>query len=269
MSRSYSLIYSTLFFLSIGLSTAAQITYPYNPDGNADSLIGISDLQDVLSGYGSPFNVQSIIIDTLDLEAYLNILLERIVSLESALLQAESPISNHGHLEISSGTEIEWIVPQGVNLMEVTLSGGNGGPGAGTDYCPYASSWGYTIGGCGGASGGFGRLLLGVIEGDTVVITAGSTPNAPASIGGCGVGQNGAPGLPSELRVNGEPIMIATGGGGGKGVYCPCGSHYGQCGNNNFNPAPSPGSLVGPFIDSGAILLESGIGGDGACLLRY
>ena len=29
--------------------SAITITYPYNPDGNADSLIGASDIQDLLS----------------------------------------------------------------------------------------------------------------------------------------------------------------------------------------------------------------------------
>lgn len=266
MTRSFSIISSALICLSISFSMTSQIAYPYNPDGNTDSLIGVSDLQDVLSVFGSPFNVQSITVDTLDLEAYLNFLLQKIVSLENALLQEENAFSNHGHLEISPGTEAEWIVPQGVNLIEVTLYGGNGSPGAGSNNCAYA---GGAVGGCGGAPGGIGRLLLGVIEGDTIVITAGSTPSTPAPIGGCGVGQNGFTGLPSELSVNSESIMIATGGGGGKGVWCSCGNSYNGCGNQNFNPAPSSGSVTGPFIDSGAILLESVSGGGGACLLRY
>ena len=29
--------------------------YPYNPDGNADSLIGVADLQDLLTTYGQGF----------------------------------------------------------------------------------------------------------------------------------------------------------------------------------------------------------------------
>ena len=42
--------------VSLGAAAQSTITYPYNPDGNADSLIGVSDIQDLLSGYGLPFS---------------------------------------------------------------------------------------------------------------------------------------------------------------------------------------------------------------------
>lgn len=45
-----------LTMCAVSLGAAAQITYPYNPDGNADSLIGVSDIQDLLSGYGLAFS---------------------------------------------------------------------------------------------------------------------------------------------------------------------------------------------------------------------
>ena len=40
---------------AMSLGAAAQITYPYNPDGNADGSITTYDLQDLLSSYGLSF----------------------------------------------------------------------------------------------------------------------------------------------------------------------------------------------------------------------
>ena len=53
----------TLFLASSCLTAVGQVTYPYNPDGNADSLIGASDIQDLLSGYGLPFSPSEILVD--------------------------------------------------------------------------------------------------------------------------------------------------------------------------------------------------------------
>ena len=45
----------TLLLAASCLTAVGQVTYPYNPDGNADTLIGITDLQDLLVVYGNPF----------------------------------------------------------------------------------------------------------------------------------------------------------------------------------------------------------------------
>lgn len=179
-------------------------------------------------------------------------------------LQVES--SAHGHVDIAQGEVLEWIVPSGVNLVEITLTGGTGGTGQGTTNCVYA---GGAAGGCGGGAGGMGRLFVGVVQGDTIVIQAGVTPDAPAPMGGCGVGQAGYPGTPSSFTLNGEVVMTATGGAGGRGVYCSCGNSYSNCNQSFPGNNPAAGGLVGPSLDSGAILLESGIGGGGTCLLRF
>ena len=51
------------FFLAASCLTAdGQVTYPYNPDGNADSAIGVSDIQDLLTVYGSPFSPSEIMV---------------------------------------------------------------------------------------------------------------------------------------------------------------------------------------------------------------
>ena len=45
----------TLLLAASCLTAVGQVTYPYNPDGNADTLIGVTDLQDLLVVYGNPF----------------------------------------------------------------------------------------------------------------------------------------------------------------------------------------------------------------------
>lgn len=39
------------------LDVAGQVDFPWNPDGNLDGVIGVHDLQDLLSGYGSEFQL--------------------------------------------------------------------------------------------------------------------------------------------------------------------------------------------------------------------
>ena len=48
--------------VSLGAAAQSTITYPYNPDGNADALIGVTDLQDVLATYGQSFLPSEILI---------------------------------------------------------------------------------------------------------------------------------------------------------------------------------------------------------------
>ena len=58
MNRFFTLLLAVSCLTAVG-----QVTYPYNPDGNADSLIGASDIQDLLSGYGLPFSPSEILVD--------------------------------------------------------------------------------------------------------------------------------------------------------------------------------------------------------------
>ena len=45
----------TLLLAASCLTAVGQVTYPYNPDGNADGLIQVTDLMDLLSAYGLPW----------------------------------------------------------------------------------------------------------------------------------------------------------------------------------------------------------------------
>ena len=47
-------------FMLFCLIAVGQVTYPYNPDGNADGDIAVGDLQDFLVNYGNPFSPSEI-----------------------------------------------------------------------------------------------------------------------------------------------------------------------------------------------------------------
>ena len=48
--------------VSLGVAAQSTITYPYNPDGNADGDIAVGDLQDFLVTYGNPFSPSEIMV---------------------------------------------------------------------------------------------------------------------------------------------------------------------------------------------------------------
>ena len=346
---------ATLLIATCCFTAFAQgdIDYPYNPDFENDGFVGIEDVLELLSVYGTPFTPEQLLLDGASLTEIIESLQSHIDSLASyttegfnaiaindsllteylvgvaaaseegdstlgawvlqlsevvqqqqtlidslhvltqnqtaflfendSLMEAEinalteqledsSALNGtsgllHGHFDIASGDSLLWVVPDGVNLLEVTLSGSNGGQGQGTNYCTWAYG-GSAVSGCGGAAGGQGLLLVQVTQGDTVAIYAGATPPPPTPNGGSGEGHAGAIGNPSQLLVNNTLIATATGGGGGKGYYCQGGSFYSQCAWIP-QPEPSPGEFIGPTIDSGAFLLDSGTGGGGNCVLRY
>ena len=53
----------TLLLAASCLTAVGQVTYPYNPDGNADGDIAVGDLQDFLVTYGNPFSPSEILVD--------------------------------------------------------------------------------------------------------------------------------------------------------------------------------------------------------------
>ena len=52
----------TLLLAASCLTAVGQVTYPYNPDGNADGDIAVGDLQDFLTVYGNPFSPSEIMV---------------------------------------------------------------------------------------------------------------------------------------------------------------------------------------------------------------
>ena len=56
------------------IASAQSVTYPYNPDGNADQFISITDLQDLLMAYGQSWTPQELAVDSIPLSLYLQTL---------------------------------------------------------------------------------------------------------------------------------------------------------------------------------------------------
>ena len=62
----------TLLLAASCLTAVGQVTYPYNPDGNADGDIAVGDLQDFLVTYGNHF-WQNALVNTLIGISYTNL----------------------------------------------------------------------------------------------------------------------------------------------------------------------------------------------------
>ena len=112
----------TLLFAASSLTSVGQVTYPYNPDGNADALIGVTDLQDLLSTYGGAFSPSEVQIDGVGLGEVLTGLYAMIDSMQAALTVNQSPfpliqqmnIINCGHIlecAIECPVIYEWNPP--------------------------------------------------------------------------------------------------------------------------------------------------------------
>ena len=65
------------------LSANAQVTLPYNPDGDANGLIGVTDLQDLLSTYGGSFAPGTITVNAVELGELLDSLQSQITALQT------------------------------------------------------------------------------------------------------------------------------------------------------------------------------------------
>ena len=65
------------------LSANSQVTLPYNPDGDANGLIGVTDLQDLLSTYGGEFAPGTIMVNAVELGELLDSLQSQITALQN------------------------------------------------------------------------------------------------------------------------------------------------------------------------------------------
>ena len=68
MNRFFPLLFTAAVGLTAPTTATAQtVTVPYNPDGDANGLIGVTDLQDLLSTYGGAFAPSVIVVDSVEL----------------------------------------------------------------------------------------------------------------------------------------------------------------------------------------------------------
>ena len=79
--------------VSFGAAAQSTITYPYNPDGNADGDIAVGDLQDFLVTYGNPFSPSEIMVGDSSLTTVLANLLSSIEGLQQAMGHASLAVS--------------------------------------------------------------------------------------------------------------------------------------------------------------------------------
>lgn len=64
---------TTLILLTIGLTASGQssIDLPFNPDSDGNGFISVSDLQNVLSTYGTIFSVEEALVDGVELSTFI------------------------------------------------------------------------------------------------------------------------------------------------------------------------------------------------------
>jgi len=121
----------SLCFLALSLSAQETITYPYNPDGNADGLVAVPDLQDILAVYGNPFSPAEIMVGDTALSEWIQILYQALED-QQAVIEAMQGAGGcnllfpdgFGNVEtfgfVWSGTDNNYdsiyVVPEGRNL---------------------------------------------------------------------------------------------------------------------------------------------------------
>jgi len=121
----------SLCFLALSLSAQETITYPYNPDGDADGLVAVPDLQDLLAVYGSPFSPAEIMVGDTALSEWIQILYQALQD-QQAVIEAMQgaggcdfsfPEGIHGDFVAFNPSEIVYTVPSGKRLYILTSSG--------------------------------------------------------------------------------------------------------------------------------------------------
>ena len=97
----------TLLLAASCLTAVGQVTYPYNPDGNADAFIGVTDLQDILSTYGGAFVPSEILVGDSTLSFWVDQLSETVLTqqatIDSLLALHMAPVNNQFTLNLGLG----------------------------------------------------------------------------------------------------------------------------------------------------------------------
>jgi hypothetical protein len=108
----------SLCFLALSLSAQETITYPYNPDGDADGLVAVPDLQDILAVYGNPFSPAEIMVGDTALSEWMQILYQALQDQAELISELQVNMSNISYWDNYSLECIEYGVasncsPQG------------------------------------------------------------------------------------------------------------------------------------------------------------
>ena len=63
------LVTTLVFLLTVSFTAQETITYPYNPDVDSDTYVGIIDLIELLALYGTTFETGEIMVNDMTFEA--------------------------------------------------------------------------------------------------------------------------------------------------------------------------------------------------------
>ena len=133
--------------------------------------------------------------------------------------------NTHGYVQLSNiGALSNWVVPSGISLLEISMTGSIGGTGGNNSGCG-----GYWMGNAPGGSFGIVKLFLNVNANDTIKYFLGTNGIDGSNMvcsGMCPSAGSGSAGSISYLKINGQ-ILNIYGGTGGTRCYVNCGSGAG------------------------------------------
>ena len=111
------------FFLMCWGHATSQVDYPYNPDSNGDSLIGISDLIDMLATFGGPFQPAPITLEDEPLESILTTLIQQVNALQTQVADLESEVvSKDSIIALTWGKSFVNADLSGATFIDANLS---------------------------------------------------------------------------------------------------------------------------------------------------
>ena len=158
-----------------------------------------------------------------------------------------------------------WIVPNGISLVEISMSGSEGGVGGNNQGCG-----GFWMGNAPGGVCGRVKLLLSVNSSDTIKYFLGNNGQSGANMlctGPCPSAGSGTSGSISYLKINGT-ILNIYGGTGGTGCYFNCATNQGTNGTSGTSGYIDTSNI----LSSGAIIINNNNDynlGSSTILIRY
>ena len=112
-----------LSLLIVSGSVSSQVIYPFNPDSNGDSLIGASDLIDMLSSFGVTFQPTPITLDEQPLDIVLTSLIQQVNQLQTQLTTLEAQlVSKDSVIALTWGKSLAGLDLTQSQFIEANLS---------------------------------------------------------------------------------------------------------------------------------------------------
>lgn len=114
---STSLVITACLLAAMNWEASAQITYPYNPDGDASGNIAVNDLQDFLGLYGLEFTPDEILIDSIPISTYLMFLQENLIHQAQRIDSLEFLMTNPGGAQAPEQFEMLRVWDRGIEYI--------------------------------------------------------------------------------------------------------------------------------------------------------